>query len=434
MNALSTLGINAHAGAQDLALYGIHPSRAWSLPDILSQHEMDVAVITLWFWDYLSMPEHYMAAIRELSPRCVIAVLTDDRHGLRQQQAAIACGSVIVAESATDYLEREAAAYQASDVVLAIAAAERNVVRALSPATPTVVIPFAVSPQSRIAPLSRRSGILFLANFLNSAAQDAAAWFLREAWAAVREQLPQARLTLAGTFSKDFMKSTPPGVECRGHVASLAELFNSHRVFVSPVRFGTGISTRNILSMSYGLPVVTTPYGAQSLAAENELVLFSCEKSEEIAAAIVRLCIDDGLWQRMSDASRQHSAQQFSVQSLRRGIHEFIATTSRLDLRRKSKPQFSCRMIDQEYPELSTCDRPEFVRERRIAAYIDQGENLVRCNEYRAAARQFRHACSLLQIEQPVHFVEKIKNGLNHCYRALGDSARVASCAAHQPG
>ena len=180
----------------------------------------------------------------------------------------------MVAESARDYLEREAAAYQASDIVLVIAAAEQNVVGALSPATPSVVIPFAASAQGKIAPLSQRSGILFLANFLNTAAQDAAAWFLRESWVAVREQLPNVRVTLAGTFSKEFMTSPPPGVDCLGHVASLAELFNSHRVFVSPVRFGTGISTRNILSMSYGLPVVTTPCGAQSLAVGNGRALF----------------------------------------------------------------------------------------------------------------------------------------------------------------
>ena len=78
MNALAELKITAYAGAQDLALYGIRPPYAWSLSDIFAQNHIDIVVLTLWFWDYLSMPEHYVATIRQLSPRSIVAVLTDD--------------------------------------------------------------------------------------------------------------------------------------------------------------------------------------------------------------------------------------------------------------------------------------------------------------------------------------------------------------------
>jgi hypothetical protein len=421
LSALAALGITAYSGAEELSLYGIRLTQSWSIRNILAQHEIDLVVLTLWFWDYLSMPEHYMASIRDLSSRSIVVVLTDDRHGLRQQQAAAAYNSPVLAESAADYLQREAAVYQASDIVLAIADAEQDSIRALSPGTLTIVIPFAAPSQNTIGTLSGRSGILFLANFLNPAAQDGAGWFLREAWTTIQQRIPRARLTLAGTFSRQFMRSPPPGIECLGHVASLTDLFNSHRVFVSPVRFGTGISTRNILSMSFGLPVVTTPCGVQSLGADDGFIVFSCETSEEIAAAIVRLCSEDELWQRLSAASRHYIAERFSVESLRRGVQEFVVVASGLEVQGKSKPQFSCRIVDDNYPELhSKCDRRESARWRRLLAYIDLGEEFIRHKEYESALRQFRHACSLLQTDQLEAVLVRINRGLHDCYRELG--------------
>lgn len=366
------------------------------------------------------MPEHFLANLRELSPHTVISVLTDDRHGFRQQQMAQIHNSAILAESATDYLERETAVYRAVDLILVIAKAEREAVQMVAPHTPVFLIPFAVPAQTTIAPLSQRSGILFLGNFLNAAAQDAATWFLRDSWTKVTQRLTDARLTLVGTFSKELLPFPPAGVDCLGHVASLSGIFNSHRVSVSPVRFGTGISTRNILSMSYGVPVVTTQCGAHSLNAENGSAFFSCETADDITMALTALYTDDSLWQQMSDAARDCVAEHFSLLSLKAAIKEFISAACPQTLQTNSMPVFSAKMIDNIYPDLKTCNGWGPAHQRRIAAYIALGETFLQDNEYGAALRQFRHACSLVQIQKHPEWLSRIVHGLESCYRGGG--------------
>ena len=42
-------------------------------------------------------------------------------------------------------------------------------------------------------------------------------------------------------------------------------IFSTCRIAASPVRFGTGIKTKNLLALAHGVPLVTTTVGADGL-------------------------------------------------------------------------------------------------------------------------------------------------------------------------
>ena len=58
----------------------------------MQENEFDLAILFHWFWNGISIPEHYMQEIRQLSPKTFIAVLTDDQQGVREMQMASLTG------------------------------------------------------------------------------------------------------------------------------------------------------------------------------------------------------------------------------------------------------------------------------------------------------------------------------------------------------
>eukprot|EP01137_Pigoraptor_chileana_P019489 Opistho-2@80608 len=55
------------------------------------------------------------------------------------------------------------------------------------------------------------------------------------------------------------------GVTLIGHVDDLTRPMGMHRVFLSPMRNGGGLTTKNVVAIAHGLPVVTTSIGALGL-------------------------------------------------------------------------------------------------------------------------------------------------------------------------
>src|SRR6202041_1115476 len=110
-----------------------------------------------------------------------------------------------------------------------------------------------------------RADVLFLANFDNPANRDAVDWMLADIWPRVRKALPSVNLALVGNNLPAKLGLNQQGVRRIGYVADLTPIFSAARVAASPVRFGTGIKTKNLLALAHGVPLVTTTVGADGL-------------------------------------------------------------------------------------------------------------------------------------------------------------------------
>ena len=81
---------------------------------------------------------------------------------------------------------------------------------------------------------------------------------------------PDAELILAGRGSRRFLAAyRGPGtvhldrVTATGFVADLGPLFRECRLFVAPLAEGGGIKIKILEAMARGIPVITTPVGAE---------------------------------------------------------------------------------------------------------------------------------------------------------------------------
>jgi glycosyltransferase involved in cell wall biosynthesis len=121
--------------------------------------------------------------------------------------------------------------------------------------------------------------------------QDALTWLLDEVWPAVRDSVPDVVLRVVGGGVSDRLArrlELDPSVVATGYVADLAAEYAHAWLCVVPVRDGAGVKFKTVEALVAGVPVVTTPIGAEGVAPPDTFA--GCtESAEEFATCCVEV-------------------------------------------------------------------------------------------------------------------------------------------------
>jgi glycosyltransferase involved in cell wall biosynthesis len=138
----------------------------------------------------------------------------------------------------------------------------------------------------------------------------------------VWEEHPGVVLRLVGAEPGDDVRALAgPRVEVTGFVADLEAVLDGARVAVAPVRHGAGLKIKSVEAMARGLPVVTTPLGAEGLD-DGALV---GEDAETFAAHVSALLSDDELWRRRSERGLAVVDAQFNRRAAQEVLRRLLA-------------------------------------------------------------------------------------------------------------
>ena len=130
--------------------------------------------------------------------------------------------------------------------------------------------------------------------------------------------MPQIRLQLVGSNPTDEVKALAgPAITVTGYVTDerLAELYDSSRVSVVPLRFGAGVKNKVVEALNFGTPLVTTPVGAQGLPGLEDIVPIS-DDPEAFAQHVISLLNDDVRWSHAAEAGSAYVAKHFSMDAI----------------------------------------------------------------------------------------------------------------------
>ena len=103
---------------------------------------------------------------------------------------------------------------------------------------------------------------------------DAVMTFLRDCMPQVRHLLPDAEVHIVGRGVtpeiREAASAYPEHVVVAGFVPDLKELMSRSCAVLVPLRFGSGVKIKVLEAIAHGVPVLSTPVGAEGIAAGDE--------------------------------------------------------------------------------------------------------------------------------------------------------------------
>jgi Glycosyl transferases group 1/Glycosyltransferase Family 4 len=110
-------------------------------------------------------------------------------------------------------------------------------------------------------------GFLGSLNGPNCAGWD---WLNREVLPLIFEQLPGARICVAGGMCERIAEGILyPGVTLLNRVEHLRDFYSNVRIIVNPLQFGTGLKIKSVEALEYGKMLVSTLVGIDGLPVKN---------------------------------------------------------------------------------------------------------------------------------------------------------------------
>jgi GT2 family glycosyltransferase len=278
----------------------------------------------------LSRPQVAEECLKLLAAHCRAPVVFYG-HDLHHQRMRAEHDPRRTAEAdAMEALERQV--WRAVDVVLYPSEDEAAVVRALEPRVRAFSVPaYALPPPPPAhAPPPASAGLIFVAGFAHPPNVDAAGWLVRDILPLLRAERPDLTLALIGSNPTPEVRALAgPGIEVTGFVPDheLARRYAAARVAVCPLRFGAGVKLKVIEAMHHGVPLVTTPAGAQGLAGLDAVCDVRAEP-DAFAAAVLRLLDDDAAWITRAAAQSAFVAARFSPAAVQAGLEQAFAAAA----------------------------------------------------------------------------------------------------------
>jgi glycosyltransferase involved in cell wall biosynthesis len=188
-----------------------------------------------------------------------------------------------------------------------------------------MVMPFMTPFHGTSAPFESRRDICFLGGYRHTPNIDAVLWFVRDILPLLLAELPDLRFIVAGAHpGPEIQALARSNVIVTGMVEDLGPMFDATRVFVCPLRAGAGVKGKLATAMSYGVPVVTTPVGAEGMDLKDGYDALIAEDAESFAAACLRAYRDPVVWAGLSLAAQEKVPRDFSREAGLRALRTAI--------------------------------------------------------------------------------------------------------------
>jgi len=264
------------------------------------------------------MEEQFGWRVREQCPRAVTLLDTSDFHSLREaRHQALKSGEPV--NLFQPIAEREVAAMARCDLTVMISRVEVELLKQLFclPDWQLHYLPFLVKEMpapDKLPGFEERQHLVMIGGFKHAPNRDATAWFAEKIWPQLHALLPGVECHIYGAYSDHAMHrfSDPAtGLRVHGRTEDALATLARYRLNLAPLRFGAGQKGKILEGWLSGTPTITTPIGAESMAAEDAWGYSLSDDPAQFAATTARLYQDKTAWLAARDAGIRALESEF---------------------------------------------------------------------------------------------------------------------------
>ncbi|HEY9115614.1 MAG TPA: glycosyltransferase, partial [Bacteroidales bacterium] len=167
--------------------------------------------------------------------------------------------------------------------------------------------------------------LIFIGNMAYPPNIDAAEFLAKEIMPIVWKKNPEAKLLLAGA-SPHFRVSSLASdkIKVSGWLDDIRDAYGSGKIFIAPMRIGTGLQNKLLEAMAMQIPCITTPLANDALQAEEGTQILMGSSAEELAECVLKLLEDKELYSKLAVNGQQLVKKQFSWEEYTEQLHQII--------------------------------------------------------------------------------------------------------------
>ncbi|MCO5230783.1 MAG: glycosyltransferase family 4 protein [Chitinophagales bacterium] len=163
------------------------------------------------------------------------------------------------------------------------------------------------------------NAVLFIGTLTWEANIDAVLYFIRDIWPKILAQQPETMFFVVGKNPDVRIiqaANASRNVVLTGFVQNLDDYYTKCKVFISPLRFGSGIKVKVMNALYRGIPTVSTTIGAEGLKVVNANSMMVTDEAQQFADDTLQLLENKELWEKISFHSRQLAEELYTWKSV----------------------------------------------------------------------------------------------------------------------
>jgi glycosyltransferase involved in cell wall biosynthesis len=156
--------------------------------------------------------------------------------------------------------------------------------------------------------------------------EDAAVYFCKEIFPAVRARHPGAEFWIVGKDPTPTVQalSRQPGVRVTGGVPDMRPYLAEAGIFVCPLRYGAGIKNKILAALAMRTPVIATPVSVDGLDLADGREVLIGRDPREFGAKVSELVADPQRAQDLAKAGHRNVTQRYSWEVSARLLDEAV--------------------------------------------------------------------------------------------------------------
>ena len=271
---------------------------------------------------YLQRPHiasRYMDFIKENGSAKII-YYAHDLHHVREKREYELTGDRNKLKSSEKWKKIEYDLFTKADVGQVVGNYEQKIMQDAFPDKPIRSIPIFIYdtiPQNVRKDFSQRQDLMYVGGFGHPPNVDCVLWFGKEVMPLIVEKYPDIKWHIVGSKATDEVKAlASKNIIVDGFLTDeeLAEMYNSCRIDIAPLRFGAGVKGKVVEAAYYQIPLVTTSIGAEGLD-DSIGNMHVVDDAKEMADYICNLYENYDVLREMSDAGKTFIEKYFTPKS-----------------------------------------------------------------------------------------------------------------------
>ena len=154
---------------------------------------------------------------------------------------------------------------------------------------------------------------------------DAAEYIVHEIYPFIRQKYPDIRIALCGaTPSPRVLALENKQITVTGWVDDMRDFYARSRIFIAPMRLGTGLQNKLLEAMSMRIPCITSPLAATPLNAKANHDILVCNSTLGYVDAIDNLLKDAEHYEQIAGNGQTFVQANYNWERTSRILEELI--------------------------------------------------------------------------------------------------------------